>query len=235
MIPTMVSDTRVEGAIQNQEAGLLYLAIPYDEGWTLTVDGRQTRITPVGDAMIAVHLEAGLHTIALDYEAPGFALGLKISLICLAAFLALVIASLLIRFSRPPIVKVPVSLADPRVGSTAPTAETPPAAEPLPPREPGASMPKLDLTQTWDPTGDAPLPQTPDAASAAQGKEPLPAEETAQSSGRLLSTTGMFDPNTISRAEEEGRGAAFDILEHLEELERLLDETDESFPQKPNQ
>jgi hypothetical protein len=100
----------------------------------------------------------------------------------------------------------------------------------MPPRDPGTTMPKLDLTQAWD-SGKLPAEDTLSEERA----EPLPGDEADTANGRLLSTTGMFDPNTISRAEEEGRGAAFDILEHLEELERLLDETDESFPQNPNQ
>ncbi len=132
MVPTMVSDTRIEGAVRVREPGLLYLSIPNDDGWTLTVDGEPTRITPVGGAMIAAHLEEGMHAIVLDFETPGFSLGLKISVACLAAFLALVILALLLRFSRPPIVKVPVSLSDPRRDSRIPAPDAPPSAEPIP-------------------------------------------------------------------------------------------------------
>ncbi len=149
MIPTLVSDTRVEGAIRVHEAGLLYLSIPNDKGWTLTVDGEQTRITPVGNAMIAVHLEPGLHAIALEYETPGFSLGLKISVISLAVFLAFLIVALLSRFSRPPIVRVPVTLADPRRTSDEPAPDAPPAAEPIPPRAPDTDGSPLDLTRPW--------------------------------------------------------------------------------------
>ena len=246
MIPTLVSDTRIEGAIRVREAGLLYLSIPNDEGWTLRVDGSEARITPVGDAMIAVHLEPGLHAIELDYEAPGFSIGLKISVISLAAFLAFLIVALLARFSNPPIVRVPVSLADPRGGEEAPGPDAPPAAEPMPPSAPVNTMPRLDLTQSWDtgrrpefPPAQAPqaretaplnapvraLPDEP-AAEGPEAPRPEAAAPEAEFTGRrtLLTTTGVFDPTNLSRAEEEGRGASFEALKHLERLEKLLEE-----------
>ncbi|MBO4212266.1 MAG: YfhO family protein [Oscillospiraceae bacterium] len=137
MIPTMVSDTKLEGAIRVREPGLLYLSIPNDNGWTMYVDNnpKPTRITPVGNAMIAVHLEPGTHTINLQYEAPGFALGFRISMICLVIFWLMVIASLLLRLFHPPIVKLPVKLADPRTDADRPAHNTPPSAEPIPVRE----------------------------------------------------------------------------------------------------
>ncbi len=163
MIPTQVSDTVIEGAVRVQEAGLLYLSIPNDNGWSLTVDGEKARITPVGNAMIAVHLETGLHAIRLEFETPGFSLGLKITIICLAAYMVLLILALLSRFTRPPIVKLPVQLADPRQTDQGPAPDAPPESAPMPPPPPpaveapaqarsgsGNTMPKLDMTQPWN-------------------------------------------------------------------------------------
>ncbi|MBQ1372442.1 MAG: YfhO family protein, partial [Oscillospiraceae bacterium] len=150
MIPTLVSDTSVEGAIRVREPGLLYLSIPNDNGWSLYIDGatEPTRITPVGNAMIAVHLEPGTHTVNLQYEAPGFALGFRISMICLLIFWAMVITSLALRFGHPPIVKLPVTLADPRVDSEQPAPDTAPAAEPVPVRNSPVSDAKRNLLRT---------------------------------------------------------------------------------------
>ena len=264
MSPTLTSDTRVEGAVRVLEPSLLYLSIPNDRGWTLTVDGEPARITPVGDAMIALRLEPGLHAIALDYEAPGFALGLKISVISLAVFLAFLILALLSRFSRPPIVKLPVQLADPRRDSVGPGPEAPPAAEPMPPREPVSSMPRLDLAQSWD--GQAPeaagtrtlqkppkTPASPEQSQPPEGAEPPetleaaadrllaePVPEAAPASGtqperatepqgipapgQLMSTTGVFDPMAPLPGEGD-KVSAFDVLAHLEHLDRLLGDT----------
>ena len=238
MIPTEVTDTHVEGAVRVHEPSLLYLSIPADEGWSLTVDGEARRITPLGDAMIAVHLEPGLHAIALDYEAPGFALGLKISVISLAVFLAFLIVALLTRFSRPPIVKLPVKLADPRRGVDEPDPDAPPAAEPMPPPDAFTTMPRMDLTQSWD-TGKSaaqqgeapdrpPVPEPvrpPEQTLGESAPRPEPVGETA--AREPLTTTGVFDPTTLSRAGEEGRGSSFDALKHLERLEQLLREEED--------
>ncbi len=249
MIPTQVSDTHVEGAVRVYEPGLLYLAIPADEGWTLTVDGQPTRITPVGGAMIAAHLEPGLHAIVLDYETPGFALGLRISVICLAAFLVFLIVALISRFSRPPIVKVPVSLADPRRGDDEPDADAPPAAEPLPP-PPAGGRSALDLTQAWDQgagvpdlraelsAGDESAAPPSDAAGeetrvaplsdAPRDGTPVPPSDAggdgARPEGRreLLSTTGVFDPSLLPPERKEP--GSFDALAYLDRLNELLDE-----------
>ena len=114
MLTTLVSDTEIEGAVSVREEGkLLYLSVPNDDGWKLTVDGEPARITPVGEAMIACRLEPGLHAIRLVYEAPGFSLGLKISFICLGAFLLAIVIALLARLATPPLDKVEMTLADP--------------------------------------------------------------------------------------------------------------------------
>ena len=263
MIPTLVSDTRVEGAVRVREPGLLYLSIPYDNGWTLTVDGEPTRITPVGSAMIAVHLEPGLHAIALDFETPGFSLGLKISVICLAAFLAFLIVALLSRFSRQPIVKLPVHLADPRRSADEPDPDAPPAAEPIPPRE-GAgpepeTAPELRRDTARLPDREPPEEGTPilSADGAGEEGEPAPAPERSEArrpaaplpeepdrdpaplpeepdgeklrvckpgEGRLLATTGVFDPNRLPPEDKEP--GSFDTLAYLERLDRLLEQTD---------
>ena len=154
MLTTLVSDTEIEGAVRMQEAGLIYTSIPYDDGWTVTVDGESVRITPVGDAMIAFRVEPGLHAVSIRFEAPGFELGWRITLVSIAAFLVLLILSLLARFARPPIVKVKMALEDPdgkREGiESLPAPEKPiPGVEggSMPPLEPGRPASREDLPQ----------------------------------------------------------------------------------------
>ena len=235
MIPNQVSDTRVEGAVRVHKPGLLYLSVPADEGWTLLVDGEKGRITPVGDAMIAVHLEEGLHVVTLEYEAPGFALGLKISIVSLAVFLAFLIVALLSRFSRPPIVKLPVRLADPRREEEASLTEAPPAAEPMPPR-PATDMPALELDRPWaepeeavyedgEPEYDVPDydPETEAPSAAVQSAG------TDRGDHVLLATTGVFDPADYPA--EKDRPSSFESLAYLEQLDRLLEQTDPLGPE----
>lgn len=247
MIPTMVTDTRIEGAVRVREPGLLYLSIPADEGWSAVVDGEKAKLTPVGDAMLALHLEPGLHAVALEYEAPGFALGLKISIVSLAIFLAFLIVALLSRFSRPPIVKLPVHLADPRVGDETAAMDAPPAAEPIPVRS-GTDMPALELNRPWDgqetaaaedwedfdetqPGSEEELPEAfpedgaPEASGEADAETAVPTPHAGPvPTGVPLATTGVFDPNDYPA--EQDKPGSFESLAYLERLDKLLEETD---------
>ena len=62
---------------------LLYTSIPYDEGWTLKVDGKDHDYIKILNGFIGVDLEEGQHTIEFKYKLPGFKVGLSISIISL--------------------------------------------------------------------------------------------------------------------------------------------------------
>ncbi|MBQ1410096.1 MAG: YfhO family protein [Oscillospiraceae bacterium] len=229
MIPTLISDTRIEGAVLVQESGLLYLSIPNDPGWSATVDGENARISAVGNAMIGLRLEPGLHKIVLEYEAPGFAVGLKISIVSLAIFLVFLIISLIARFARPPIVKLPVHLADPRLDNEMLQPDSPPAAEPIPPKpmpetpapEPG--FPWNELEEEVEPNEEQ---NATKGGTAVYRRPAVPEQENAASDVRQpLATTGRFDPYEFP-AELEKPGS-FESLAYLEQLDRLLEEIDQ--------
>ncbi len=93
---TEFSDTRISGTIIAEADGLFYTSIPYEPGWTATVDGKpvalavgydpQSEEVALTDAVIVFPLSAGLHAITLTYQAPGLVLGGLISLGALLAF-----------------------------------------------------------------------------------------------------------------------------------------------------
>ena len=62
---------------------LLYTSIPYDEVWTLKVDGKDYDYIKILNGFIGVDLEEGQHTIEFKYKLPGFKVGLSISIISL--------------------------------------------------------------------------------------------------------------------------------------------------------
>ena len=84
---TDMTDRKIEGKIQVQNAGRLILSVPADEGWTLYVDGKETEIEPLADALVGVHLEKGSHTIKLCYTTPGVKAGAGISLGAVVLFM----------------------------------------------------------------------------------------------------------------------------------------------------
>ena len=86
MTTTKCSASSMEGTINVTEQGLFYTSIPYEEGWTATVDGKKTEITPVGGSLVAFPLSKGEHTISLTYYPKGFWAGFAVSMLCAAAF-----------------------------------------------------------------------------------------------------------------------------------------------------
>ncbi len=61
---------------------LVFFSVPYDPGFTATVDGEEAEILNVSGGMMAVYADAGTHEIVFTYKTPGFALGLGISAFC---------------------------------------------------------------------------------------------------------------------------------------------------------
>jgi len=88
---TSFENTRIEGTIDCDRDGLLYTSVPQDGNWSVSVDGKPADITLICDAMIGVELEQGSHTVVFSYHNAAFALGWKISLVCLAVFAAVVL------------------------------------------------------------------------------------------------------------------------------------------------
>ena len=88
---TKFSNTKVEGTIACNRDGLLYTSIPHDGNWRVTVDGKEVEHALVGDAMIAVELTEGEHTVTFIYRNEAFSLGWKISLLCLLVFIAILV------------------------------------------------------------------------------------------------------------------------------------------------
>ncbi len=83
---TTFQNTLVEGTINCDRDGLLYTSIPQDGNWIAEVDGEAAQITLVGDAMVAVQLTEGTHTVRFVYENSAFSLGLKVSAACAIVF-----------------------------------------------------------------------------------------------------------------------------------------------------
>lgn len=85
---TEFTDTKITGTVNASKTGLLYTSIPYDSNWTAYVDGKEAEITPIGNAMLAVKLESGNHTVQFRFQNQGYRLGIKISLACLFVLIA---------------------------------------------------------------------------------------------------------------------------------------------------
>ncbi len=76
------------GTIDCDRDGLMYTSVPQDGNWSVTVDGQTVEPVLVGDAMIAVPLSRGSHSVEFQYTNAAFELGWRISAVCAVVFAA---------------------------------------------------------------------------------------------------------------------------------------------------
>lgn len=97
---TSYDSTSVTGNIDVKEDGLLFLTIPYAEGWSAVVDGEAREIVPVQDALMGIRLEKGHHEISLKYVPVGFKTGLMASIVSVVLIAAIVIIPVIVRKNK---------------------------------------------------------------------------------------------------------------------------------------
>lgn len=91
-VPTIFEDGKIEGEYTAEDDGNLLLSVPYDEGWTATINGAATELTPAADkGLSCLSVRKGANEIVMSYRTPGALAGLAVSL---ATAVALVIAGL---------------------------------------------------------------------------------------------------------------------------------------------
>ncbi len=73
------SEDHIKGTITAEKDGIMFTSITNEPGWTVLVDGKETEITELYDALIGVKLSAGTHTIEMKYFPPGLKIGLILS------------------------------------------------------------------------------------------------------------------------------------------------------------
>ncbi len=79
------------GRVTVRPGQLLYLSLPYSEGFAVTVDGRPTEIFAVADSLTAAYVPTGTHDICVTYTAPGYTAGLVISVLTAVGLFAAVL------------------------------------------------------------------------------------------------------------------------------------------------
>ncbi|WP_461242829.1 YfhO family protein [Secundilactobacillus muriivasis] len=83
-----ISGNRVSGTVTKTSATnhWLYTAIPYDKGWSATVNGKAVQTRQVLGNFTAVPLTQKTNHVTLQYHVPGLALGAGLSVIGLLSF-----------------------------------------------------------------------------------------------------------------------------------------------------
>jgi uncharacterized membrane protein YfhO len=84
-------------SVNAPEGGNMMFTIPYDEGWSVYVDGKKADTYSIRGAFIGVDMTAGSHDVKLKYTPKGLSAGFIITII---ALVLIVILALLYRVKR---------------------------------------------------------------------------------------------------------------------------------------
>lgn len=87
------SETRFSGNIIAMGDQFVFTSIPYDEGWTVYIDGKKSQTFEIGYGLLGTAVKQGEHTIEFKFHPKGFNIGLSVSLIGFAGLGIYVIAS----------------------------------------------------------------------------------------------------------------------------------------------
>ena len=88
---TKWSDTKIEGTVTADDYSTLVLSIPYDEGWSVYIDGKKTHTYAIQNALTAVNVDTGSHTIKISYTPVNLIKGCIITILCIIILIAIYI------------------------------------------------------------------------------------------------------------------------------------------------
>lgn len=86
-----VNETKLTATVNAPEDMVLYTSIPYEDGWTIKIDGEKVETYRVMDALLACDLPAGEHEITLTFLPAEVVVGSIISGVGIAALVLLLI------------------------------------------------------------------------------------------------------------------------------------------------
>lgn len=86
---TTFETTHLKGTVHADEDSVLFTSIPYDEGWTITVDGEKVEPSDSNQALLTIPLTKGDHVVEMKYIPGGFVPGLIVSCLSLAIFVTI--------------------------------------------------------------------------------------------------------------------------------------------------
>lgn len=82
-------DGYVKGTYESGSEGYLLLSVPYDEGWSASVNGEKVEIQRGANALSLIPVSAGINEIELHYHVPGIKMGIVLSVIGVLLFVGM--------------------------------------------------------------------------------------------------------------------------------------------------
>lgn len=87
---------KLSGTITLQEGQMIMTSIPYDDGWTILIDGKKVNGQKFADTFLAIECPAGKHTVQMHYTSPGVMKGI---VICIISILIAVLYFTIMKYS----------------------------------------------------------------------------------------------------------------------------------------
>ena len=87
----IINQNYIKSTINAKEDGTLVFSIPYEDGFTVYLDGKKVETYPVYEMFTALDITSGHHKIEFKYIPVGFYAGLIVSLVSLAGSVAFIV------------------------------------------------------------------------------------------------------------------------------------------------
>ena len=84
-------NTGFEATVKREKETLVFFSIPYDKGWTATVNGKPCEIEKVNVGFMAVKVGKGTSNIRFEYTTPGLKLGILVTTLSAIVLLVYII------------------------------------------------------------------------------------------------------------------------------------------------
>lgn len=117
-IESFTDDSFVGKVTATEEKSLFMLTIPYDEGWHISIDGKEIETVELLGSLTGIYLEPGEHTIEMHYFPWAVKYGLIISISSLLLLILIITADFVIGKKRPTVRFYP-STVNPEIEATA--------------------------------------------------------------------------------------------------------------------
>ena len=89
-----INNDKIDAKINLENKQWVATSVPYDKGWTVRIDGKSIDYQKVNLGFIGFELEKGAHELEFSYVAPGFKMGMWISIFSTLTYLGIVLFSI---------------------------------------------------------------------------------------------------------------------------------------------
>jgi hypothetical protein len=91
MTLTEHNQNSIKGTIQVSEKKMLFFSIPYDEGWSITIDGKKVKSKLINIGFMGVIVPAGKHKVELSFAPPFLVSGILVMILSFVLYVLFIL------------------------------------------------------------------------------------------------------------------------------------------------